>query len=534
MINFSTYDFFTDAVFVVDSQNNICYANSAFLEDYSNVKNDINRLIPYFDFDICILDNSQIMETTPISLAINSKENYSCSAHNVQTGMIYEIFSIKKDEYKIIILKSQKEDTSEFDKKIKELESENKKAEQLKQQAQTQAAKIGLLNRIYTIIQKENELDDILKLAYEELMQVFGAEKLFFAQKNDLNFEITTIFPKEFEFAKNKNFDYEIKTNQVYEAKTHIIEFASITEDKQSHKNSVSVIIPVNDRQKLLGILCFNLPQRNFSIIDEDFLTSLCSQLSAAVLQAILSQQLKENQLQLINSEKMATLGNMIAVVAHEINTPIGAISSNNEIASKLVDKYIKNKEQDDKTLKMIKTSLDCDKEAIKRIMSIVQALKKFIRLDEAKMQLTDVSKEMDLTIDLCQHLLKNRITIEKNYEDIPQIYTHPNMLNQVLMNLITNAAQSIENKGFINIHTYKENKNIVIAIKDNGCGIKEEDKGKIFQQGFTTKTKDKGTGLGLSISKKIVEQLGGELSFESKENEGSVFFVKLPDRETE
>ena len=84
--------------------------------------------------------------------------------------------------------------------------------------------------------------------------------------------------------------------------------------------------------------MCFNLPQKNYALVDEDFLNSLCSQLSAAVLQAILSQQLKENQLQLINSEKMATLGNMIAAVAHEINTPIGAINSNNEIASKLIE----------------------------------------------------------------------------------------------------------------------------------------------------------------------------------------------------
>ena len=531
MIDFSTYDFFTDAVFIIDDNGEICYSNDAFNNNFSNVKNDINRLIPYFDFDVCVLDNSLIMETTPISLAAKSIENYSCSALNVQTGSQYEIFSLKKDNYKIVILKAQVEDISEFDKKIKALEFENKRAEELQKQAQSQAAKIGLLNRIYTIIQQENELDNILKHAYEELKKVFGVDKLFFAKKENNDFEITDIFPSKLSYAKGVKFSLQLEA-KVYIAENYQKDF-DFFNFETSAKRMIRVIIPVNDRHNVLGLLCFTLPQKNYLLIEEDFLNSLCSQLAAAVLQAILSQQLKENQLQLINSEKMATLGNMIAAVAHEINTPIGAINSNNELLSKLLENDIDSSKQD-KILKIIQTSLNCDKEAIKRIMSIVKALKKFIRLDEAKMQLTDITKELDLTIDLCQHLLKNKITINKQYDAIPQIYTHPNMLNQVFMNLISNAAQSIKEKGVIEIHTYTEDNFILISIKDNGCGIADEIKGQIFNQGFTTKAKGEGTGLGLSISKKIIEQLGGEITFTSQKDVGSEFIVKLPQKENE
>ena len=519
MANFYTYDLCSDAVFILNNKEVITYANNAFCENFPDVGKDINKLIPYFDFDICILDNSQIFEITPISLAIKSKENYSCSALHTKTGVIYEIFTYNEKSNKIFILKAQKEDITQFDKKIKKLESENQKAQQLKQKAQTQAAKIGLLNRIYTIIQKENELDSILFQAYQELNKVFGAEKLFFAKSNDNKFEINVIFPDKYNYAKNCIFEYR-NNNKVYEAVNQIRDFEFLEVSKNSNGNFIRITIPVYDRKNILGV---------FSTIDEDFLNSLCSQLSAAVSQAILSQQLKENQLQLINSEKLATLGNMIAAVAHEINTPLASINSNNEILSKLVEKKLNFEEINDNTINLINTSLNCDKEAIKRIMSIVSALKKFVRLDEAKMQLTDVSKELDVTLDLCQHLIKNRIVVVKDYKKIPQIYTHPNMLNQVLMNLITNAAQSILHKGKIVISTYEKDEYVIISIKDNGCGIKEENKSKIFQQGYTTKTKDNGTGLGLSISKKIMEQLGGKISFNSKENEGSEFFVQLP-----
>lgn len=522
MKNFSIYDYLTDSVFVLDDKNKICYTNLSYKTNFDNAPKDITKLATYFDFDICILDNSKIFEINPIFLGIKHNQNYSCYAQNIKTGDYCEIHTKIIEKHKIFIIKNTKENTNELDEKIKKLETENKKFEELKIKAQSQAVKIGLLNRIYTIIQKENELDEIINLAFKELEQVFGAEKIFYAQKYNENYKIEAIYPKKYKYAQNIIFNYTINSDSVYEKMNIIKDFDFFKEDKST--KTTRITIPVKERQKLLGFLCFNLPLKNFLLIDEDFLNSLCSQFSNAILQALLLKQLKENQLQLINSEKMATLGNMIAAVAHEINTPLGSINSNNELLIKLIAK-----ENDNKLHKILETMTKCDAEAIKRITTIVQSLKKFIHLDEAKKQLTDVDKEMDLTLVLCQHLTKNRITIEKNYTQLKPIYTHPNMLNQVFMNLITNAAQSIEGKGKITIATKIKDNNIIISIKDTGCGISKENQEYIFQQGFTTKPKEQGSGLGLSISKRIIEQLGGKLYFISEEQKGTEFFIELP-----
>ena len=522
MKKFSEYDFLTDSILILDEKNKICYANLAYKTNFNNALKDIYILAAYFDFDICVLDNSKIFEINPILLGVKHSQNYSCCAQNIKNGNSYEIHTKIQKNYKIFIIKNQKENTIELDEKIKKLETENKKFEELKLKAQSQAVKIGLLNRIYTIIQKENELDEIINLAFKELEQVFGAEKIFYAQKYNENYKIESIYPKKYQYAKSIIFNYNINADNIFEKRNIIKDFDFFKEEKNT--KTTRITIPIKERQKLLGFLCFNIPLKNFLLIDEDFLNSLCSQFANAILQALLLKQLKENQLQLINSEKMATLGNMIAAVAHEINTPLGSINSNNELLTKLL-----SKENDNKLYKLLDTMTKCDAEAIKRITTIVQSLKKFIRLDEAKKQLTDVDKEMDLTLVLCQHLTKNRITIEKNYTQLQPIYTHPNMLNQVFMNLITNAAQSIEGKGKITISTLIKNNNIIICVKDTGCGIPKENQEFIFQQGFTTKPKDQGSGLGLSISKRIIEQLGGELYFISEEQKGTEFFIELP-----
>ena len=132
----------------------------------------------------------------------------------------------------------------------------------------------------------------------------------------------------------------------------------------------------------------------------------------------------------------------------------------------------------------------------------IVISLKKFVRLDEAELQEADINKEIDLTLDLIRHETKNRIEIEKCYGNLPLIKCYPNMLNQVFMNILVNATHAIEGEGSITIDTDYINNELVVKIKDTGCGIKEPD--KIFFAGYTTKGVGVGTGLGLAISQKI------------------------------
>jgi len=157
----------------------------------------------------------------------------------------------------------------------------------------------------------------------------------------------------------------------------------------------------------------------------------------------------------------------------------------------------------------------------------LTDTLKKFVRLDEAELQEADINKEIDLTLDLIRHETKNRIEIVKNYAKLPPVKCYPNMLNQVFMNILVNAAHSIKDRGTITIDTDCRDKNLIVKIKDTGCGIKEPD--KIFFAGYTTKGAGVGTGLGLAISQKIIEKHKGKIGVKTKINEGSEFCITIP-----
>ena len=233
--------------------------------------------------------------------------------------------------------------------------------------------------------------------------------------------------------------------------------------------------------------------------------------------------ELKETQLQLINSEKMASLGQLVAGVAHEINTPVASIKSNNSIISKLISQI----EQDD--LREMFTQINSiDKEAIQRISNIVVSLKKFVRLDEAELQEANINKEIDLTLDLISHETKNKIEIEKHYGDIPPIKCYPNMLNQVFTNILVNACQAIDTKGKITITTDFQDGNLIVKIKDNGQGIPKENLNKIFTVGYTTKGVGVGTGLGLAISQKIINKHHGKIQVFSEVGVGTEFIITI------
>ena len=219
----------------------------------------------------------------------------------------------------------------------------------------------------------------------------------------------------------------------------------------------------------------------------------------------------------------MASLGQLVAGVAHEINTPVASIKSNNEILTKLISKI----EQDD--LKEMFNEINAiDKEAIQRISNIVVSHKKFVRLDEAELQEADINKEIDLTLDLIRHELKNKIEIEKNYGQIPPIKCYPNMLNQVFTNILVNAWQAITEQGKIIITTEYIDGNLVVHLKDNGSGIPAESLNKIFTAGYTTKGVGVGTGLGLAISQKIIDKHNGKIQVYSQIGVGTEFVITI------
>jgi PAS domain S-box-containing protein len=250
---------------------------------------------------------------------------------------------------------------------------------------------------------------------------------------------------------------------------------------------------------------------------------------------------LRQKQAQLIQAEKMAALGQLVAGVAHEINTPLGALKSNIDILTRSFP-TIKNLMLDPKIPQQFLESSDLsnrlasleilnthNQTAIDRIVMIVSSLRKFARLDEAELDEVDIHEGLDSTLILVQHQLKNRVDVRKNYGKLPLIKCYPNQLNQVFMNLLVNASHAIEGQGNIFIHTYHKADTAVVEIRDTGKGISQKDLPRIFDPGFTTKGFGVGTGLGLSIVYQIMKDHKGKVEVESELGQGTTFRIILP-----
>jgi signal transduction histidine kinase len=252
-------------------------------------------------------------------------------------------------------------------------------------------------------------------------------------------------------------------------------------------------------------------------------------------------EELRQTQRRLVQSEKMASLGNLAAGVAHEINTPIGAVNSAADTSKRAIARVIQSIEEsqsledlntDQKfrdSLNFIKGNNDLITLASERIVKIVKSLGSFARLDEADLKDVDIHEGIDSTLTLLHHTTKERIAIIREYGYIPKISCRPSQLNQVFMNLLKNATESIKDKGTIHIKTSVEENKVIIRISDDGLGIKKENLNRVFDPGFTTKGVGVGTGLGLSISYNIIHDHSGEIEVESEEGKGSTFSILLP-----
>ncbi len=262
---------------------------------------------------------------------------------------------------------------------------------------------------------------------------------------------------------------------------------------------------------------------------------------------------LKTTQSQLIQSEKMASLGQLVAGIAHEINNPVTFISAGVDSLDKnigevreVLDIYqkvtpgnaekrlkeiekLKEKIKYKETIREINKLIDSVKTGTERTTEIVKGLRTFSRLDEDVLKVADIHEGLDSTLILLRNKYKDRIEIKKRYGDVPEIECYPGQLNQGFMNILSNAIDAIDDKGTITIVTSKSNGSIRIGIKDSGRGIPEDIQSRIFEPFFTTKEIGKGTGLGLSITHSIIEKHNGNIEVKSKARQGTEFVIVLP-----
>jgi len=264
-------------------------------------------------------------------------------------------------------------------------------------------------------------------------------------------------------------------------------------------------------------------------------------------------QDLKLSQSKLLQSEKMASVGQLAAGVAHEINNPMGFISQNLRSLKKYVDKlatFIAAQKQalgqstgydvDEMTAMEKKLKLDYLLEDSKdlidesldgsdRVQTIVKNLKTFSHVDQSGVQAIDLNDCVDGTLNIIWNELKYKVSIEKDYGDLPTVNCLPQQLSQVFMNLLINASHAIDTKGIIKIRSWSDENNVYISVADDGSGISAENLEHIFEPFFTTKEVGKGTGLGLSMVYDIVKGHQGEITVASEVDKGTIFTVRLP-----
>jgi len=266
-------------------------------------------------------------------------------------------------------------------------------------------------------------------------------------------------------------------------------------------------------------------------------------------------EELKNAQMQVFQQEKMASIGQLAAGVAHEINNPMGFISSNLSTLHKYIERiaeYMDNAdralaacatEEQSSQLMLTRKALKIDRimedaqqlimesqDGASRVRKIVQDLKSFSRVDQARTGLVDINEALETTINIAWNEIKYVAELKKELGEVPPIRCFPQQLNQVFLNLLVNAAHAIgSSHGTITVKTWSDRSDIYVSVSDTGCGIPADIRTRIFEPFFTTKEVGKGTGLGLSISYEIIKKHNGEIMVESEEGQGTTFTIRLP-----
>jgi two-component system NtrC family sensor kinase len=254
-------------------------------------------------------------------------------------------------------------------------------------------------------------------------------------------------------------------------------------------------------------------------------------------LEAVL-RELRATQGRLVQSEKMAALGKLVAGLVHEMNTPIGASNSAMDVSQRCVEKIQRVREEADsetraeemtKLLGLLQENYSVTRKAHDRISHILENLKSFIRLDQSERQKVDVHEGLDCALELLEPDYRGRVDVVREYGDLPLVDCCPSEINQVLMSLLSNAVEAIEESGTITVRTAVKNEDVRIAISDTGTGIPTKQIPHLFDPGFNTKGERVKVGMGLLVSHNIVHRHGGRIDVESEPGTGSTFTIVVP-----
>ncbi len=299
-----------------------------------------------------------------------------------------------------------------------------------------------------------------------------------------------------------------------------------------------------------------NAELEQFNVSLEERVAERTRELSSAY------EELKESQAQLVQAEKMSSLGELVAGISHEINTPLWYLLSNTTLIKERLASFNNFVRISDDMLQMLKAGgndkeafvtqlrkldhalnrdglrddleesndlLDDSVEGLEQLSEMAQSLKDFSRLDRAAVDAVNLNDGLEKTLVISRNVLKGTVTVEKELGELPDVSCSPSQINQVLLNLIKNASDAMGKKGVLTLKTWADDEFVNLSVSDTGSGIDAETMSKIRDPFFTTKEVGKGTGLGLSISQKIIDSHNGHLDIESTPGKGSTFTLRLP-----
>jgi signal transduction histidine kinase len=315
----------------------------------------------------------------------------------------------------------------------------------------------------------------------------------------------------------------------------------------------VRILVPILFGVDLIGVIAVGdkILGDRLSPDDRQLLRTLANQSSIAIenakafdeiaqLNATLearveerTDELRRTQAQLVQNEKMVSLGQLVAGVAHELNNPIGFVHANLQLIEGYVRKLLALASDRDTEVDRMRESLEKlfsrSREGTQRVKQIVADLRAFSRLDQAEIQQVDLHEGIERTLSLMETRLKDGIRLERDYGDLPEVRCYAGQLNQVFMNVLMNACDALGGRGTIRIRTRSTPDGVRLEFRDDGPGIPHEIQHRLFEPFFTTKEVGKGTGLGLSLSHGIVERHGGRIRVESQPGAGATFVIELP-----
>jgi signal transduction histidine kinase len=473
----------------------------------------------------------------------------------------------------------------ELEERVEELDTQNEKIEKQKREVERSYRTVTTLSQLGQNITATLDLKSIIETLYhsiDELMQVdsFGVgladearQVLYFKHAFEEGRELP-----EFEqdlTANDKIAVWSYKTgnevfiNDLYAEYSNYMPFLPPAHPAGKQYSESVIYVPLRIKDKVVGVITVqSFRKQAYRPHHLDILRTLAAYTAIALDNAHAYSQLneingelsttltnlKETQAQLVQSERMASLGQLTAGVAHEINNPINFVSAgidsltdNYKDLSLLLEKFAALKPGDDNIallheIEDLKQELELDyllmevpqllqgiKTGAQRTSEIVKGLRNFTRLDEQDLKQIDIHEGLNSTLTLLRPKIDDRIAVETHYGEAPLIYCYPGQLNQVFMHVLSNAVQAIDGSGTVKVSTTLVANSLHIIIADTGRGMTPEVQQRIFEPFFTTKEVGEGTGLGLAITYSIIEKHQGSISVSSQPGQGTEITIKLP-----